>query len=141
MLGQGLVELIDVAGARVEFLRPEQCHQTAISARDHERRRCTHGEHVGGSVIAVISAELDVELISTAPPVGALREQPVGDVAQRAMRPAESGPDPVARFAKQGAIGVVNTDEFVDCVRHRSRVTCGSEVNGQVVGSVLDCVS
>ena len=36
---QGLVELIDVARARVEFLMPEQFHQTAIGAGDHERRR------------------------------------------------------------------------------------------------------
>ena len=45
----------------------------------------------------MIGLEPDVELISTAPPVGPLREQPVGDLAQRAVRPTESGPDPVAR--------------------------------------------
>ena len=41
---QGLVELLDVAGARVEFGRPEQRHQTAIGASDHERRGRTHGQ-------------------------------------------------------------------------------------------------
>jgi hypothetical protein len=33
-----LVELIDIAGARIEFGGAEQCHQTAIRASDHERR-------------------------------------------------------------------------------------------------------
>ena len=82
------MELIDIAGARVEFGGAEQCHQTSIGASDHERRGRTRGKHVGGSVIAVIGAELNVELISTLPPVGALGEQPVGDLAQPAVRPA-----------------------------------------------------
>ena len=71
--------------------------------------------------------ELDVELIATLPPVGALGEQPVGDLAQPAVRPAQSSPDPVAHFTDQGAVGVVDTDEFAHCFRHGPQGT-GSNV-------------
>lgn len=36
---QGSAELVDVAGARVEFSGAEQGNQTTVSARDHERGR------------------------------------------------------------------------------------------------------
>lgn len=36
---QGSAELVDVAGARVEFCGAEQGNQTTVSARDHERGR------------------------------------------------------------------------------------------------------
>lgn len=72
--------------------------------------------------IAVIGPERDSELISAAPPVGPFGEDAVGDVTQRAVRPAESRPDPVARLAEQGAVRVVNTDEFMDRVGHGWRL-------------------
>ena len=70
----------------------------------------------------MIGMKLDVELISTLPPVGALGEQPVGDLAQPAVRPAQSSPDPVAHFTEQGAVGVVDTNEFAHGIRHGRRV-------------------
>ena len=38
-LTQGSAELLDITGARVEFLGAEQGNQTSIGAGDHERRR------------------------------------------------------------------------------------------------------
>lgn len=122
---QGPAERLDIAGARVEFLGAEQGDQIVISPSEDERQSCTHGQDVLGSVISVIGLEFDVELIATTPPVFPLREQSMGDIAQRAVRPAESGPDPVTRFAEQGAVGVIDTDEFPHGIWHRPRVPGG----------------
>ena len=35
---QGSLKLLDIAGARIEFLGAEHFHQTAVRARNHERR-------------------------------------------------------------------------------------------------------
>ena len=70
----------------------------------------------------MIGHEPDIELVSTTLPVGALGEQPVRDVAQRAVCTAESGPDPVARLAEQRPIRVVDTDELPNGLRHGPRV-------------------
>ena len=71
----------------------------------------------------MIGPEPDVEFVPAALPVGPLGEQPVGDLAQRAVRPAESGPDPVPRLAEQGAVGVVDPDEFPHGIRHLLEAT------------------
>ena len=87
-LAQGSVERLDVTGASVEFLGAEQRHQTAVGASDHARHSCADVEDILGSVITVEGPEPDLELIATAPPIGPFSEQPVGDLAQCAVRSA-----------------------------------------------------
>jgi hypothetical protein len=112
-------EGVDRAAAGLEGGAVEQEDDPAGVGLGHDDRGGAgdRGPHRVGLVVTVEGVEGDGEAGPTGLPVRLLAERAVGDVAERAVRPAEAGTDPVRQLAPQGVVGVVHAHEAAQPAR------------------------
>ena len=104
----------------------EPSHDSRSSGREQEHVACVgFGDDHGclpagcranrvGLIVAVECVERHRQPGLAGLPLGSLSDGSVGDVAQRAVPPAETGTDPIRELAANGAVGVVHADEAHD---------------------------
>ena len=92
--------MFDRPAARHEFGGSEHRDVLVVGLGEHNRDIAPGWESsVGGLIIAMVEVELDRKPNTERLPGGALADEPVGDVAQRAVGSAESSANEVGQLA------------------------------------------
>ena len=111
----GVSEVFDRPAARHEFGGSEHRDVLVVGLGEHNRDIAPGRESsVDGLIIAMVEVELDRKPYTERLPGGALADEPVGDVAQRAVGSAEPSANEVGQLAADGSVGVVYAYEASD---------------------------